>query len=228
MGECSRAMAAGQSIERMERNLTGAIRSRTYVRNESKIISAALKVFAENGFKASTLEAIADIAGMSQPNLHNYFKTKLDLYMRVLDVILDVWLEPISSMNAQSDPACELRRYIVRKLELSRCNPEASRVFAHEMLDGAPRLLPRLSSTVRDQADRFASIIDAWIAQGLMRSVHPQHLLFAIWASTQHYADFLPQVKAVLGRTRLTRHDFDAAAETLCSVLFSGLLLEPQ
>ena len=199
-------------------------RSRTYIRSETKILAAALKVFAEAGFKGATLEAIAAHAGMSQPNLHNYFKTKLQLYLRILDDILDIWLEPISELAAAGDPACEIRGYIRRKLELSRCNPEASRVFAHEMLDGAPHLQPRLETVVKQQADLFAAIVNGWIAQGRMRPTCPYHLLFTLWATTQHYADFAPQVQAILGQSRLSPADFSRAAENLSEALLSGLL----
>jgi TetR/AcrR family transcriptional regulator len=199
-------------------------KSRTYVRNEAKILQAAHKVFAENGFKGATMEAIAALAEMSQPNLHNYFRTKLHLYLRILDDILDIWLEPISEMSRHEEPSTELRRYIVRKLELSRLRPDASRIFAHEMLDGARHLLPRLTTTVREQADAFASIVQHWIGRGSLRPIDPYHLLFSLWAITQHYADFAPQIKAVLGRSSLTRSDFDLAAETVCSFLFAGLI----
>src|SRR4051812_41095721 len=53
-------------------------KTRIKIRNEEKILDAALKLFSTFGFHGTTMEKIAELADMSQPNLHNYFKTKAD------------------------------------------------------------------------------------------------------------------------------------------------------
>lgn len=199
--------------------------SRIKQRNEARILDAAQHVFAAHGFHGATIDAVAERAGMSQPNLHNYFKTKADLYAAVLDQTLSLWLELIDDLDAAGDPAAELRRYIAQKMEASRQHPEASRVFANEILQGAPVLKNHLKTRTRDNVRQFAAVIEAWVAAGRLRPVDPYHLIFLIWAGTQHYADFSAQIKLIMDVPKLTRSHFTAAEESIVSIILDGLIV---
>ncbi len=202
----------------------GPKRSPLRMRNEARILDAAQHVFAAEGYHGATIDRIAARADMSQPNLHNYFKTKADLYAAVLERTLDVWLGLVDRLDAAGDPAVELRRYIVRKMELSRQHPEASRVFANEVLRGAPVLRPHLQTRVRQNVAHFREVVDGWIAAGRLRPVDADHLVFLIWGATQHYADFLPQIKAIRGVPRLSKDDFDRAAASIATIVLNGVI----
>jgi len=197
--------------------------TRIKARNEAKILEAAQKLFAAHGFHGTTIEKIAELSDMSQPNFHNYFKTKADVYEAVLNNTLTVWIDPLDALDVEADPEAELRRYIVQKIELARKYPEASRIFANEMLQGAPILMPHLKGHVRDKVQAFAAVIETWSRQGKIRPIDPVHLIFMIWGTTQHYADFLPQIRAVLGVPRLNKTHFDQAAESICEIVINGL-----
>lgn len=203
--------------------MTEKKKTRIKIRNEEKILEAALKLFSSYGFHGTTMEKIAELADMSQPNLHNYFKTKADLYEAVLNDILTVWVDPLGSLDVEGDPETELRRYIVKKVEMARRYPEASRIFAGEMLQGAPILMHHLKAQVRMKVKAFSTVIESWVRAGKIRPVDPMHLVFMIWGSTQHYADFLPQIRAVMDVARLTKADYDAAADSICSIIVNGL-----
>ncbi len=198
-------------------------KTRIKIRNEEKILEAALKLFSAFGFHGTTMEKIAELADMSQPNLHNYFKTKADLYEAVLNDILTLWVDPLGNLDVEGDPETELRQYIFKKIEMARKYPEASRIFAGEMLQGAPILMHHLKGQVRMKVKAFATVIESWARQGKIRPVDPVHLVFMIWASTQHYADFMPQIRAVMDVARLNKADYDAAAESICSIIVNGL-----
>ena len=198
--------------------------SRLKQRNEAKILDAAQKVFAAGSYHGATIEAIAEMAGMSQPNLHNYFPTKAELYAAVLEQTLNTWLDLIDDLDPQGDPAAELSRYIAQKIELSRLHPEASRVFANEILQGAPVLKGHLKTRVRANVQHFAQVIEAWVAAGRLRRVDPYALVFMIWAATQHYADFAAQIKAVMDVPRLTAAHFTAAQSSISDIILRGLL----
>ena len=199
-------------------------KTRIQARNEARILDAAQEVFAARGFSGATVDAIAAKAGMSKPNLHYYFKRKSDLYLAVLRRTLDIWLEPFAELDPEGDPEVELRHYIARKLEMSRLYPDASRVFANEMLQGAPQLHGYLAGDLRELVDRKAEVIRHWIKRGALAEVDPHHLVFLIWAATQHYADFDPQVCAVLGKQRMTEKDYDEVEESLCRIILGGLV----
>lgn len=198
--------------------------SRIKQRNEARILDAAQHVFAANGFHGATIDAVAERAGMSQPNLHNYFKTKSALYAAVLEQTLGLWLELIDDLDADGDPGTELRRYIAQKMEASRQFPEASRVFANEVLQGAPVLKVHLKTRTRDNVRQFAAVIEAWVAAGKLRPVDPYHLIFLIWAGTQHYADFSAQIRLIMDVPKLTKGHFAAAEASICEIIVGGLL----
>jgi TetR/AcrR family transcriptional regulator len=198
-------------------------KTRIKIRNEAKIIEAAQTLFAAHGYHGTAIEKIAEMAEMSQPNFHNYFKTKADLYEAVLNNTLNIWVGLIDNLDVNGDPERELRRYIVQKIAMARKYPEASRIFAGEMLQGAPVMMPHLKGMVRRKVLDFSAVIETWSRQGRIRAVDPAHLIFLIWGATQHYADFLPQIKAVLGLPRLKKSHFEAAAESIFAMIFNGL-----
>lgn len=199
-------------------------RSRIQIRNGKKILDAGEQVFAQFGYHGATLEKVAELADMSQPNLHHYFKTKADLYLAVINELLAVWLEPLNAMDASGEPEAELKAYITRKMELARIYPNASRIFAHEILLGAPVLQPILDTQVKAVVDHGAETIRKWVAAKRLKPVDPYHLIFMIWGATQHYADFMPQIRAVTGK-RFTKADFEAARESICEIILRGVLI---
>ena len=206
----------------------GRTRKRTRIQeaNEERILDAALEVFSTYGFRGATVDQIAAVAGMTKPNLLYYFRRKDDIYLAVLRRTLDMWLQPLAALGADGDPAGEIRAYIDRKLEMSRDNPKASRLFAIEIMQGAPVLGAVLAGPMKELVDRKAAVIRRWTAEGRLAPVDPYHLIFMIWATTQHYADFDVQIRAVLG-DRASRPDhFDTAKATLERVFLAGVMAD--
>lgn len=107
-------------------------------------------------------------------------------------------------------------------MALSASRPDASRVFANELLHGKPVLGELMRTELRTMVQRKAAVIDGWIAAGRMAPVDAEHLFFTIWAATQTYADFDVQVRAVLGRSRLTTRDHARATTHVVSLLLRG------
>ena len=174
-------------------------KTRIQQRNEELILDAALEVFAAHGFRGSTVDQIATKCGLSKPNLLYYFRRKEDIYTAVLERTLDAWLEPLRALDPAGDPISELTSYVSAKLRMSRQRPEASRLFANEILHGAPAIGKFLAGPLKQLVDEKAAVIRGWAKRGLIAEVDPHQLIFAIWATTQHYADFDVQVRAVLG-----------------------------
>lgn len=187
------------------------------------ILEAALDVFSQFGFRGSTIDQIAEAAGMSKPNLLYYFKSKEDVHAPLLARILDIWLEPLREMNPEGDPLSEIQSYIRRKLEMSRDFPRESRLFANEMLRGAPGFYDILHTELKNLVDEKVSVIRGWMSEGKIAEADPYHLIFSIWAATQHYADFDIQVRAVLGPERGGNGRFDDAARFLDQLFLHGL-----
>lgn len=198
-------------------------RTRIQEEKETLILSAALEVFAQNGFAGTTLDDIAGLAGMSKPNLIYYFASKEEIYRAVLGRTLATWLEPLIALDPTGEPLAEIRDYIRRKLEMSRERPQESRLFAGEILAGAPLIRDALEGDLKNLVDEKVEVIRQWIADGMLAAHDPYHLIFAIWAMTQHYADFDVQVQAVLGRETDESARYAGAERFMEEVILRGL-----
>ncbi|MEM7212996.1 MAG: TetR family transcriptional regulator C-terminal domain-containing protein [Pseudomonadota bacterium] len=196
-------------------------RTRIQTENRKVILAAALEVFSRDGFRGATVDAIAKAAGMSKPNLLYYFPKKDDIYRALLEGLLDDWLDPLREMDASGDPIREIAAYIERKIELARDFPMESRLFANEMIRGAPTLMDVIDGDLKPLVDEKAAVLRGWMRKGTLVRTDPHHLIFAIWATTQHYADFDPQVRAVLGNDGEGR--FSDAATALKQIFLDGL-----
>lgn len=174
-------------------------RTRIQRRNSETILDAALEVFSAQGFRGATLDQIAEVAGLSKPNLLYYFPSKEAIHLALLSRLLETWLDPLKAMNPDGDPVTEILLYVRRKLELSRDFPRESRLFANEILQGAPRMRRVIETELKDLVAEKARILTRWMEEGRIARLHPVHLIFSIWAMTQHYADFEMQVGTVLG-----------------------------
>lgn len=190
--------------------------------NEKLILNAAERVFASAGFGGATMAAIAEEAKLPKANLHYYFGSKRELYRAVLELILQDWLVPTHGITPDADPRQAIEGYIRAKMALAQQRPEASKVFANELLHGAPVVKGLLEKELRELVMAKAAVIKGWIAAGRMASVDPVHLFFTIWAATQTYADFDVQVRAVLGRSEMKKQDHSRATEHVVSLILRG------
>jgi len=208
-------------------NSSGKPAGRIRQKNEEAIIAAAEEQFARHGFKGTSMNTIAQAVGLPKANLHYYFSNKLGLYVAVLSNILELWDSAFNTLSAEDDPAEALARYIRAKMEFSRRQPLASRIFAMEVISGGECLSKFFNQDYRTWFSGRAAVFQAWIAAGKMDPVDPVHLIFLLWGSTQHYADFSTQICRVTGRPRLTKQDFEAASDNLVRIILKGCGLTP-
>lgn len=199
---------------------TARPRSRIQQRNREVILDAALEVFSAHGFRGATLDQIAEVAGLSKPNLLYYFPSKEAVHKALLAGLLDTWLDPLRAMDPAGEPLAEVLDYVRRKLDLARDYPRESRLFAGEILQGAPRMREAIEGDLRALVTEKAAVLSRWMEEGRIARVDPVHLIFSIWALTQHYADFDVQVRSVLG----PGHDPFAEAGGFLETLFTRLL----
>jgi TetR/AcrR family transcriptional regulator len=189
---------------------------------EGAILREAVRLFAERGFEGTPIQEVAERAGLSKQNLMYYFPTKQALYERVLDDVLDDWLARMASLaDPDREPADVLRAYVAAKLRFSREQPLASRVYAMEVIGGAKLYGAQIRERVVPLLRQDIAVFERWIADGRIAPVDATHLLFAVWAMTQSYADFAAQMTLVLGRTELTGQDFEDAERVITAMVLS-------
>ena len=196
--------------------------SRIQKQNRATILEAALNVFSTHGFRGATLDQIAQDAGLSKPNILYYFDGKEAIHIALLSQLLDAWLDPLRRLNAEGEPREELMRYIRRKLQMSREFPRESRLFANEIVQGAPRIEGFLSGELRALVDEKATVLQTWMDAGKIEPLDPYHLLFSIWAMTQHYADFEAQILMIRSGQIKDSHE---GSDTFVQTIFTKILL---
>lgn len=196
--------------------------SRIQKQNRATILEAALNVFSTHGFRGATLDQIAQDAGLSKPNILYYFDGKEAIHIALLSQLLDAWLDPLRRLNAEGEPREELMRYIRRKLQMSREFPRESRLFANEIVQGAPRIEGFLSGELRALVDEKAAVLQTWMDAGKIEPLDPYHLLFSIWAMTQHYADFEAQILMIRSGQMKDSHE---GSDTFVETIFTKILL---
>jgi len=174
--------------------------------NEAHLLACAEAVFAER-------------AGLPKANLHYYFPTKLALYRRVLDDLFEDWHRAAGSFEADDDPVEAIGAYVRAKMALSRRRPLGSKVWANEIIHGAEHMQVILSERVKPWFDTRVKVIDGWIARGLLAPIDAHALMYLIWATTQHYADFDAQIRALSGKRTFTQKAYDEQTEQVVQLV---------
>ncbi len=195
---------------------------RIRARNEERILRAAVGLFADKGFHGTHVKEIARVCGLPKTNVYYYFPTKESIYSAVIERLIEGWDRAFDHIVPEREPRDAIAAYIRAKLEYSRRHATESRFFANEILRGAQFLERRQRQHIRAVTDQRAHVVEEWIRRGHMAPVDPRHFFIMLWSATQFYADFGMLAADVLGRRRLTRADFDAAAETMTKVILDG------
>ncbi|CAH0529129.1 TetR family transcriptional regulator C-terminal domain-containing protein [Vibrio hippocampi] len=191
---------------------------------EANIIRGSEVVFAEFGYKGATMDRIANQCGISKQNLLYYFPSKEKLYHTVLQNIVDIWLERmVFAQQNDATPEQVIESYIRGKLQLSHDFPNASKVFALEIISGAPVIRDYLKRHLKPLFERDVQLVRSWVEAGHLRDIEPEHLFISIWAMTQTYADFAAQIELLLDKKQLDNKDFEQAATFLTQMVIRGV-----
>ena len=196
--------------------------------NEALILRAAEKQFALHGFRGTTTEGIANEARLPKANVHYYFKTKANLYRQVLKGILEDWMDAAAAFEADDDPQRALTLYITAKMQFSRQRPYGSRVWASEIMRGAPVMERFLGTTLKTWVNARVRTIRSWISAGKIRAVDPESLLYMIWAVTQHYADFERQIAILNGGNAVDERQYRERVEQVLKLILGSVGFEAQ
>ncbi len=176
-------------------------------KNTEQILRAALEVFARHGSAGASINAIAKTAGLTTPNLLYYFPNKDALRRELLTRTLQLWMAPLNMLSPHGEPVDEICEYIRRKLDISKNFPLESKFFANEILSGMPQSRDQIFAPLKDLYDTKVEVLEDWIAEGRIAKVDPHHLLYSIWATTQHYADFDLQIEMLAPDKAKSRFD---------------------
>jgi len=192
-------------------------------KNKSIILDAAKNEFVKHGFQGASIKRIAERAGIPRANIHYYFNDKTDIYSQLLDGIIDIWNTNYDTLNIKDDPKTALSAYIRSKVMYSKEDPDASKIFASEMIHGAPVMNNYLSGVFKQWVQEKVNVIESWVSSKQIDPVNPYHLLFLIWGATQHYADFNIQVVAAMNKKEMQSQDFEDVVNSLTTIILKGV-----
>ena len=193
---------------------------------KQSILAAAWDEFERYSYSGARMQRIADRAAVPKANVHYHFGSKLALYNRVLSDIVELWDQAFEQLDSSADPATVLTAFVRRKVEFTRLYPQATRIFTSEILHNAPYLDPALNERMNSWTRERAEVIAQWVRDGRIRALDPYHLIFTIWAGTQHYAVAEYQILSVYGQSALAEKDFERLGDSLVDMVLRTCGLE--
>ena len=195
-------------------------------RNQDRILRAAEEEFVLKSYRGATMQGIADRAGLPKANIHYYFKNKKNLYKVVLRSIIQEWNEGLVTMTVDSDPKTVIEKFVRTKLHQAFAHPNRHKLFAVEVISGAPHLHDFMSTTMQEWALDKVQVMKIWHEQGKISVADPLQLLILVWATTQRYAEFETEIIGLMGKTAYDKDDETRAAEFLVPFILRGCGLE--
>jgi len=195
-------------------------------KSEQKILQAAQEEFIIQGYKGASVQSIADRAQLPKANVLYYFKNKENIYHAVLQLTLDMWDQGIGDIELKDGPKKAVEKIIAAKVKMSFENPNASKIYALEIIQGAQHLKEFARTYQRQWVREKAKIFQHWIDNGEMADVNPVNLIFLIWSSTQHYADFETQILTIMNRADYEQEDVEQVISFLTDIILRGCKLK--
>ena len=193
-----------------------------------QLLAAALDVFSVYGFSGASLDEIAQLAEMHKSNIFYYYENKVALYVEVLTTVMQKWLAPLQMLEADLEPAEAITQYLMQKIEVSRTQHKASKLFALEIIQGAPHILPILKGPLKKLFKRKSKVISTWQEQGkISDKIDAEVLIINLWGITQNYADFSTQTEMVTGKTLRNRTMYQRTIEHTVHMMLYGILPRP-
>ena len=188
----------------------------------NKILLAAQDQFVLHGYKGATVQSIADQAGLPKANVLYYFNNKEKIYHGVLDNTLNMWDEAFGDIVLEDGPKLAIEKFIRAKVLMSFKEPKSSKIYAMEIIQGSQHLKEYTRTYLRKWVRERAKVFQHWIDNGEMAGVDPTHLIFLIWSTTQHYADFDNQVLTILNQADYEDDDVERVTTFLTAFILKG------
>lgn len=159
---------AHQTASRRRGRLTGGERRR-------QLFDVALRLFAERGFEATTMDEIAEAAGVTKPLLYQHFSSKRALYLELVDSVAEELLAEIGTATAAAPgPREQVEDGFAAYFRMLVAHKTAFRLLYGRSSPNEPEL----GSALRRVEDAIAVAIDPLIAAGL----DPDHRRFLAYA----------------------------------------------
>ncbi len=136
-------------------------------RRRPLVLDAAYELFLEHGFEGTSMDAIADAAGVSKPVVYDCFRSKDELFTAMLDReeerILVETGEALATSGSAEDPEGTLIRGFQVFLRAASESPDIYRVIFLGQGGGNAAVADRISRGIELQARTAAAIAMRWV-----------------------------------------------------------------
>jgi len=206
---------------------THADNKMTHSSGEQAILEAAEILFAEKGFDAVSMSAIAGLAKTSKPNIYHHFKNKNDLYLAIMktavhrsSVLLDT-LEDTPGTFRQ-----RLSGFSAGQLDNIMANKRSAQLILREALSGSsPRGQEVAKHVVGEIFTRLVAMVHRGQQENEFRDdVDPALAAFMIVAANMFFFQATPVMQHI-PEARFT-DDAGAYSKGVMDILFNGILQE--
>jgi AcrR family transcriptional regulator len=179
-----------------------------------QLLDVAIGLFAARGFKATTMDEIAEAAGVTKPLLYQHFASKRALYLELLDGVAQSLLEAIGkAVAAAAGPRQQVEGGFAAYFHLVATHADAfTLLFGSDLPDD-----PELSRAVRHVEDMLAEAVDPLIDAGLDED-HRRLLAYAVVGMAEGAGRHLLDNGGAAGRA-----EADRAAQRLADLAWAGL-----
>jgi TetR/AcrR family transcriptional regulator, cholesterol catabolism regulator len=129
-----------------------------------EVYTAALRLFREKGYHATSMQDIAGVVGLYKGSLYHYIGGKEDLLVQVFERAMGSLLDEVEGIaaNPAAGPTAQLRAIICAHVQAVAANLDALTVYLHEWRALGGESLTR----VRAQRERYVEVIDAIVERG--------------------------------------------------------------
>ncbi len=162
---------------------TPTARQRQREQTRSRILAAAIAVFARSGFDAASLADIARQAGVKKALVQYHFSTKDRLWREAASRLWNERNQRMADIIATSDVSdadTSMRRGFTALVEFTRENPEWLWFMFHEAAANGERLQWLIDNFLRDDYRQGEQFVRQFQASGQMREGPPLYLLHLI------------------------------------------------
>jgi len=149
---------------------------------EGQILEAARIVFVEKGFSGTTMQEIADKAGINKALLHYYFRTKERLFEGIFQEALTLFIPKLEDIFYSEIPFSErIEKFVDVYITLLSDNPMIPSFIIHEINRKPDRIVEMfIDSGIKPQ--RLINILDDGIKSITDQKVNPYHFLVNLFS----------------------------------------------
>ncbi|MEN8193161.1 MAG: TetR/AcrR family transcriptional regulator [Bacteroidota bacterium] len=188
-----------------------------------EITKAALKLFSQKGYKATTLDEIAEESEFGKGTIYNYFTSKEDIYREIIFSTLELHKKLIYTIDQEKDNLydfiLELNNQLIR---FSLNNREAFLLFIftemHLSHSNSPEIMKIMDDHQNLMNDFFINKAEEAIKRKEIRKIDPQRTIRIYRGIVSNY------LYELLMKDRLNEDDIDYEAEFIADIIFNGII----